>query len=380
MSSAISAPYIGINWKSFSKLKGELSNEVNVKEVDKGGEPIKEINEQNEKQQNKEKAEKVDKAEKKERQEKNLCKNCGKDTLFKDLEAVICTSCGIENSMNISKSHEWKSIDKDGGEERSTAPINPLLPKTSMSTMILGGGREFTRKLDKWSDNVYKEKSLMQVFGLINAACKVENIPTCVGSKAQFLYKILSENIIKRGELRSSIIAACLYNACLDYSHRNKQFNKSQIEIARLFKIDKKHMTKGCKCFNEIICNQIEEHEYSFFNKILPKNAKYYVKQYCKKLGIPTDKVLPVCENVRKLGLVNDNVPRSVAVACIYIYIHQGKTKQQLIKIRREISEVCKISEVTILKSYKKLESWKRFIICTSITNGSNSLKILHTI
>ena len=52
-------------------------------------------------------------------------------------------------------------------------------------------------------------------------------------------------------------------------------------------------------------------------------------------------------------NLVNENTPPSMAAGCIYLYI---KTNDLDIH-KKKISDICKISEVTINKCYKKLEA-----------------------
>jgi transcription initiation factor TFIIIB Brf1 subunit/transcription initiation factor TFIIB len=56
-----------------------------------------------------------------------------------------------------------------------------------------------------------------------------------------------------------------------------------------------------------------------------------------------------MCE---ELNLVNDNTPPAMAAGCIYLYIRILKLDID----KKQISEVCKISEVTINKCSKKLE------------------------
>ena len=50
-------------------------------------------------------------------------------------------------------------------------------------------------------------------------------------------------------------------------------------------------------------------------------------------------------------SLVNENTPPSMASGCIYLYIKHNKVDIN----KKHISDVCKISEVTINKCYKKL-------------------------
>ena len=51
-------------------------------------------------------------------------------------------------------------------------------------------------------------------------------------------------------------------------------------------------------------------------------------------------------------NLVNDNTPPSMAAGCIYLYIKDVGYDIH----KKDIADVCKISEVTINKCYKKLE------------------------
>ena len=56
---------------------------------------------------------------------------------------------------------------------------------------------------------------------------------------------------------------------------------------------------------------------------------------------------------------MNENTPPSMAAGCIYLYI---KNKNLNIH-KKDISDVCKISEVTINKCYKKLEEYEELLI-----------------
>ena len=53
-----------------------------------------------------------------------------------------------------------------------------------------------------------------------------------------------------------------------------------------------------------------------------------------------------------RLNLINDNTPPAMASGCIYLYLQIKQIKID----KKQISEVCKISEVTVNKCSKKLE------------------------
>jgi transcription initiation factor TFIIIB Brf1 subunit/transcription initiation factor TFIIB len=301
------------------------------------------------------------------KEDENSCRNCKKKTLSFELESIVCTTCGCQNGLNISKSHEWKDYDKSASvsESRCGMPINPLLPRSSMSTIILGSGNEFLRRLARWNDTVYKEKSLLEVFNRIAVACKHGGLPKIIENKATHLYKIFSENVIKRGVSRTAVIAACVYFSCLDYSLKNKKFAQTQSEICTVFKINKKQFTKGLKCFYHIMSLKSNVNVSKFLETIKPKGVGHYIKLFFKKIEIKFDieNILKTSENVEKIGIISENTPCSIAISCIYLYTAEGKTKQELIKYRKQISKECDISEVTILKAYKILKIWKKFLI-----------------
>ena len=190
---------------------------------------------------------KINKINKKIKQD--LCEYCNENTLIYD-ENVVCTSCGMINSMIINNNQEWRYYGSEDSKRSSDPtrcgmPINPLLPNSSLGTIINGYGHEVYRRLHKWNSITYKERSLIKVFNTISSKAKEGTIPPCIIDKASLMYKMLSENNIKRGSSRQSLIAACLWNAL-----KSKDLSRSTKEIAKLFDIDIKKMTVGCKEFN----------------------------------------------------------------------------------------------------------------------------------
>jgi len=60
-----------------------------------------------------------------------------------------------------------------------------------------------------------------------------------------------------------------------------------------------------------------------------------------------------ICEISLKNHIITENTPPSIASGCIYYFIK----KKDINISKKKISEICKISEVTINKCCKKMET-----------------------
>ena len=187
---------------------------------------------------------------------------------------------------------------------------------------------------------------------------------TNVRDALKIYYKHLSENIISRGSNRKGLIAACVYNAC-----KKQKVPRSCKEIAEIFNIELKEITKGCKKFNEL---------WRLYNKNnnLNKNITFqrssnpldYIDRFCSKLNIPMDlKYIAEIVSIKAMtsiyNIVNDNTAPSISAGSIYlvcILFNYNITKQN-------ISDISKISEVTISKCYKKLNMYKNVLLPKTI-------------
>ena len=60
--------------------------------------------------------------------------------------------------------------------------------------------------------------------------------------------------------------------------------------------------------------------------------------------------IAQICQD---LNLVSDNTPPSMASGCIYLYVKDNEMDIS----KKDIADICQISEVTVNKCYKKLDS-----------------------
>jgi len=271
---------------------------------------------------------------------------------------TMCKVCNSEVT-NIMNNPEWRyygyNDTKNRDPTRCGMPENILLPKSSLGTSISYGKRDETSQkinmLQKWNSMPYSERSLYKVFDHMDGICKSNKLPSKISLTAKSLYSIISKTKISRGNNRKGIIAACVYHAC-------KECNvpRSINELSHMFSIDPTIMTKGCKNYTEI--TRISKMNRSRIFKTNEVSLYDFIDRFSSKLSIAeTDiknihRIASICE---KENMISDNTPPSMASGCIYLYC---KLTNQVIT-KKEISEICKISEVTINKCFKKLESNK---------------------
>ena len=279
---------------------------------------------------------------------KKTCRNCDSEKLFKDVEegSLVCLDCGLKLEDLVDTSPEWRfygsADNKQSDPTRCGNIINPLLPKSSMGTIISGSANNPLAKWHRWNSMPYKERSLWIVFTIIQNNCSKGGLPNIISDAAKKLYKEVSESIISRGKVRRSLIACSVYFAC-------KKLNvaRSDREISNLFKLDIKDMSKGQKKFRKIVRDNFA-----------PSRPEDFIPRFCSKLHID-DEHLIVVKNVVDI-LINKkiligNIPPSIVAGSIYFVSENLKLGIN----KKNVSANCFISEVTITKMYKKLEENK---------------------
>ena len=286
------------------------------------------------------------------------CYSCQSESLICDDGIIVCEDCGVDNGAIIDYHQEWRFYGTEDTKHpndptRCGLPINPLLPESSFGTIILGRGYEKYRKINNWNSMSYKERSLLKVFRHIQSKSDDNDISICIIDRAKIMYKTLSEDTIKRGKSRKGLIAACLYNSCKD-----KNDSRSTKEISQMFDLKIKKMTSGCKQFNEMMYHN----DNNYISKVKPITPDKLIEKYSIDLKIDTknkDRACHISNMATKLGLVSENTPQSIAVGSIYL----TSQTYNLNVSKKKLSEICKISEVTISKAYKKMNKYRKYLI-----------------
>jgi transcription initiation factor TFIIB len=293
--------------------------------------------------------------EKKEEEELKV-KCCDlKENYQNDNCMVVCKVCS-NVITNISDNPEWRYYgskdNKSSDPTRCGMPVNTLLPESSVGSSVSYSSNSKDmyqiRKMQQWSGMPYKERSVYKVFLEIQSVCSRNNIPSKITNEAKSIYKVVSSTKISRGTNREGIIASCVYFAC-------KECNvpRSSKEIAVMFGISSNVMTKGVKKCQEII--HMDKKNKNRISKTKSTKPEDFINRFCNKLNIEeqyTIKILEICKITVKNNIISENTPPSIASGCIFYFTK--KEKKDISK--KDISEVCKISEVTINKCCKIIE------------------------
>lgn len=295
--------------------------------------------------------------------EKKVCQGCNSEKLIEDQQAslIVCADCGMINEELLDHGPEWRQFNNDEckgeGMNRCGCPSNFFFPKSSQGTIISGTSNSRLKRKQKWNSMVYKERSLNQVFEYIGNLCDTNNIPRIISDSAKFLYKKISDckhktginegkQIIIRGKNRISIIASCVFKACeMNKNPRNIK------EIAAMFNIDEKKITKGNKQFEKIIKNSSDT---SILNQFNSDTAENYIRRHCPKLKInktDTEIAVKISHNCCKMKLASDHNPQSIAAGSIMALIQYYNLNIE----KKKIALYFGTSDVTINKIYNKI-------------------------
>lgn len=275
---------------------------------------------------------------------------------------LICKLCGQVLEQLLDYNPEWKNYDEgDNNNARCGGSINPLLPSSSVGTAISTGFNHRMKMIQCWNSMQYRERSLNKEFKKIAEVCQKFNILKCVEDDAKIMYKMVNDSkhedgknkgkfIITRGKNRIGISAGCLYIACV-----KKGITHTPKEISDMYDIDYSEVNKGIKNVRKLINNTMQ-----IKNNI--SHPSQFIKRYCNNLKILscfTDEAIKVALNVEKLNIGTEHNPYSIAAACILMIAEKNKLKQIT---KKKLAAEFEISDVTINKTFKKIEVYKNII------------------
>jgi transcription initiation factor TFIIB len=294
-----------------------------------------------------------------------LCENCGSDSIIDDIPLGIrvCTGCGQVASSLIDCGAEWTQYNDDNKKDmnRCSHPISQLLPQSSMATTIGGSCSSRIKTLHGWSAMPYNERSLNEVFKIIQIKCIQGKMLKCIEDDAKIMYKNIAEckhitgknlgkSIITRGKKRKSVIAACILFAC-----RKNDKTRTSKQIAELFGLKHTIINNGCKIFQKLAkLTNIELN----LNSV---NPEQFIIRFCDELRVKKNfisQAIQICDNAQKLQIASVHTPLSLATGSIFMMVSLNELDIQ----KKTIADKFNVSQVTIAKAYKKMEPFTNLL------------------
>lgn len=289
-------------------------------------------------------------------------KKCNCNNSFGSNDGLLyCTNCGYMNNNNLDMDSELTDAYSSG------SIINKNIEKASLGTNIVGSS--YLSKINKWGlwMNNYKEKTFLEIIDTIKKHCK-DKIPTIIIDNAINVMKDINKAkhesgdnkgsyIIIRGLNKKSLIAASIY-----YASKKTNYPLTTIEIAKLFEINQKDLTKGEKIFDNLLPDSLKKNTiYISKNEII-----LYVNKYCNMLKIEKkykEKAQDVANNLINIEqkLIKGNSSLQ-AISSIYLVIHHFNLNID----KKILKDTIQIYSDTILnKIYKSILPYE-ILLCNN--------------
>ncbi len=301
----------------------------------------------------------------------NICIKCNMYSDFKKEDGYNwCTLCGENNGIVISSEPEWRYYgsedSKSNDPTRCGMTNNNLLYNMSCGTMISSKGNspevKRLRTIHKFITSNYNDRAILKIFDDLTTVSSNHNINPIIIDCAKKIYKDIRDVKISRGINRDALIAVCLMT-----SLNINNVSRSQKEIAEIFGINQSHITSGRKKLSELN-NYIKN---NIIYKINITSPEHFIPRFCSQLKIEKKYILLMnllSKKIIRLPDISENTPPAIASGIIYFICYLCK----LNVTKKNISSICKVSEVTINKCFKKLINFIDLLLSEEIKEKYN--------
>jgi transcription initiation factor TFIIB len=295
---------------------------------------------------------------------REVCDVCQSNLVITEEGFATCTNpkCSIIYKDSLDYSAEWRFYGADDNQmtdpTRCGMPVNPLLMESSYGCKVMCEGASSyemrkIRRYTEWQSMPYAEKALYDEFERIKNTASNAGIPKMIIDCALRYHKKISEHKTFRGENRDGIISASIYVSC-----RMNDCPRTPKEIATIFHLNNNAMA----IINELECN-LDNADKTNFERTKP-NA--FIERYCSPLNVNSELTklcIFVAMRIEQNNLIPENTPHAIAAGIIYFVAQVCN----LNITKKDVNRISQISEVTINKCFKKLESIRAQLIPPSI-------------
>lgn len=274
---------------------------------------------------------------------KNFCRECSGVKVISPEGLPTCSVCGLVEDNFVDDTPEWTSgVTDDGRVNDPSRCGNPnanpeLFSQNWGKGTIISTRRSSTyenRRMAKINFHMsmnHKDRSLFHAYKDIDEAC--HTLPDAVLKDAKMMYRKFNDEKLTRGAVRLGIKANCVLYAC-----RLAQFPRTTKEIADMFGIQSKDISRTTQIFKDTIMGVTEKNyvtkAYDVMQRLLNSFEVTREERYkCNKMCSATDDCVELMSKT----------PNSVASAIIFITLSPNITKA-------EVCDKCSVSIPTLNK------------------------------
>ncbi len=287
------------------------------------------------------------------------CPTCGSINLAKDYSRgeIVCEDCGLVVTEDLADhGPEWRAFDSEQHKKKARAgpPMKYTIHDKGLSTSISwknrdAYGRSIPTKnrgqiyrLRKWQRRTRissaGERSLAEAFSVLSRIASRMNLPRSIRERAGMIYRQAAKKNLIRGRSVEIVVIATIYAAC-----RLAGTPRTLDEMSSITNISRRDIGRT----------------YRFVVRELKLQMKVpspldYITRFTSELNLSHDvkkKSIDILKEAIDKELTSGRGPVGLAAASIYIAsVLSGERRTQ-----KEISDVARITEVTIRNRYKEL-------------------------
>ena len=289
----------------------------------------------------------IDKLLHKENEEKpvniNICRECSAVKLISPEGLPTCSDCGLVDSYFVDDTAEWTSGVTDDGKVNDPSRCGNPNANPELFSQNWGKGTIISTQHASTYENKrmakinfhmsmnHKDRSLFHAYKDIDEAC--HTLPEVVLKDAKMFYRKFNDGKLTRGAVRLGIKANCVLYAC-----RLAQHPRTTKEIADMFGIQSKDISRTTQIFKETIEGVTKKNYVTKAFDVMQRLLNSF--DVTREQRLRCNKMCSATEDCVDLM---SKTPNSVASAIIYIVLSPGVTKS-------EMCDKCSVSIPTLNK------------------------------
>jgi transcription initiation factor TFIIIB Brf1 subunit/transcription initiation factor TFIIB len=273
----------------------------------------------------------------------HICRECSGTKIISPEGLPTCSECGLVDDRFIDDTAEWTSGMTDDGKVNDPSRCGNPNPNPELFSQNWGKGTVISTQRSSTYENKrmakinfhmsmnHKDRSLFHAYKDIDEACNT--LPDSILKDAKMMYKKINNVKLTRGAVRLGIKANCVLYAC-----RIAKFPRTTKEIAEMFGIQSKDISRTTQMFQDTIAGKTEKNyvtkAFDVMNRLLNSFEVTRDERFrCNKMCNATEDCVDLMSKT----------PNSVASAIIHIVLGSKVTKA-------EMCEKCSVSIPTLNK------------------------------